>query len=118
MGPKESILFLVKSSAEYYENYPAITAIMQMFDVLRYETGLRDKVTEILNKRYEIMKSLIEDAQSNGELREDLDGEELSNLILGYYREICLRWRFEEKSFSLKDKTLSVIERLLETFSL
>ena len=43
-SPIEAILLFTKSYAEYYENYPAITAITQSYDALLTNPNFVDKV--------------------------------------------------------------------------
>jgi len=118
LSPKEAIYYLISAIGEYYENYPAITSIMQIMDVLRYETELSDRVNEIFESRLEIIKQLIKDAQLCGEMRPDADRENLSVLITGLIRDICLKWRLESRKFSLKESMLSTLNMLLVVFSL
>jgi AcrR family transcriptional regulator len=117
LKPKEAITFLVSSTVEYYENYPAITAIMMVMDVLRYELDLSDRVIKIVNNHNEYIKRLVEEAQHSGELHSDMNSEYLSEQIIGLCREICLNWRIKSKQFSLKERTLSSLKMLLDAFS-
>ena len=48
LKPKEAITFFVDSYATYYENYPAITVMTQIYSVLSYEAELAPKITSIL----------------------------------------------------------------------
>lgn len=115
LKPKDAITYFVKSSVEYYENYPAITSIMQVFDVVRYEPELEDKVKSILEHRTLFLKQLIEEAKELGELPSDLNSENLADLINGLCREICLKWRFNHKEFSLTERTMSTLSIILDS---
>lgn len=117
LSPKESICYLIGATVEYYENYPAITSIMQLFDVLRYEMELSDMIKELLEKRINIISELIKAAQDSGEMKSDVDSKGLAIMISGYFREMCLLWRFEDRKFSLKEKTLSMINSLFDAFN-
>ena len=114
---KEAIIYFITSHVEYYENYPAITSIMHSFDVLRYEPELAEKVNSILNNQTEAIKQLIEKAQDAGEISLDADSENLSILIVGFCREICLKWRLVGQKFSLRERTLSTLKMVLDAFS-
>lgn len=116
LRPKEAILYLVRLSAEYYDNYPAITAIWQVFDVIRYEPELEDKIRRILNNRTQFFKQLLEEAKAAGELRSDINSEHLSDMITGLYREVCLIWRMNNRQFSLKERIMSSLTLLLDEF--
>jgi len=116
LSPKESIIYFIKKTVEYYENYPAITSIMQVFDVLRYDVELCDKVRKILDNQTTMIRDLVEGAKNKGEIRIDTDCAILALIIMGSFREICLKWRFSNHEFSLKEVTLSALEMILKAF--
>lgn len=114
-SPKEAIIHFVSLLVGYYENYPAITAVMQMMDVLRYDPELEEHVQKIFNKCIDFMKELVEEAQKKGELCMDLTSENFAILISGLCREQCLKWRLEKHTFSLKEQTLFTLNKLLHS---
>jgi len=116
LSPKESIIYFITKTVEYYENYPAITSIMQLFDVLRYDVELCDKVRQILDNQTAIIRDLVEGAKNEGEIRADTDCTILAHIIMGSFREICLKWRFANQEFSLRKETLSALEMILKAF--
>ncbi|MGI6084226.1 MAG: TetR/AcrR family transcriptional regulator [Acetivibrionales bacterium] len=116
LSSKESIIFLIASTMEYYENYPAVTSIMQIFDVLRYDSALRDKVNMILTNQSNMIKDLIEGAQKEGDICAEADSADLATAILGFCREICLKWRLSGQIFSLRKETLSILDMTLKAF--
>lgn len=117
LSSKEAIIYLVTSTVEYYENYPAITSIMQILDVLRYEPELTKKVKQILDNQSAIVKGLIEEAQLEGEISREADSDNLAAIIMGFRREICLKWRLLGQAFSLSKRTLSTLEMTLNAFA-
>lgn len=118
LNPKEAITYLISSTVEYYENYPAITAILQILDVLRYEAELSDRVKSIINNRIDYLKQMIEEAQGASQIRPGTDSECLAYLISGTLREMCLIWRINGQNFPLKEKTLTGLNMLLDSFGL
>ncbi len=116
LSAEEAIVYFITSTVEYYENYPAITSIMQIFDVLRYDDELCDKVKHILDNQTSIIKSLIEEAQNEGQICSEADSTDLAFIIMGSCREICLKWRISGQAFSLSKKTLSTLEMTLKAF--
>jgi AcrR family transcriptional regulator len=113
---KEAIIYMINSFVEYYESYPAVTSIIQVFDVLRSDPELADRAKIIYEKRTNYIKQLLEDAQKACEIPSTIDIDSLSYIILGFCREICLKWRFDGRSFSLRDKTLSTLRLILDAF--
>jgi len=117
LKPLEAITYLITSYAEYYENYPAITSVMQIFDVLRYEPNLTDKVKNILSNRTGFVKALVEDAQRSNEISPNTESEDIADIINGFCREICLKWRLSDQAFSLRERTLSALHIFLNSLS-
>lgn len=118
LGPIEGITFLMNAYAEYYQNYPQITAITQAYDVLSCDPGLTGKIKEIFTSRSDNMKALIEEAQKAGEMSGSIDSEMLSQIIWGSCRSICLKWRLNEYGFPLREQIMSTIKMILSAFTL
>jgi AcrR family transcriptional regulator len=117
LKPKDAILFFISSTAEYYENYPAITSIMQILEVLRYEPDLTGKVNAIINNHNGYIKQMVLEAQDRKELIA-ADPDSISIMISGLFRELCLKWRLNGRNFSLKEKTMSALQTLLHSLSI
>lgn len=113
----ETIMYFICSYAEYYENYPAITAVVQVYDSLMCDPELAEKVRGIIGNRSEFILKTIKEGQQEGLIRADIDSELLENLIAGGSREICLRWRMSGFSFSIKDSTSEMLDLLLKAYS-
>ncbi len=113
LPPKEALIYFITSMTEYYENYPAITTLLQIFDVLLYEEELADKVKEIQKDRISMITGFLDEARQAGELPEDLSSDSIALIISGYFRELCFHWKLEQYSFSLRDKMISILKRVL-----
>lgn len=117
LSPIEAIKNFVNSYAEYYSNYPEITAVVQAYDSLMADCALNEKIRLIINKRSDFLVKTIEEGQENGTIKPEIKSEILETLITGGIREICLKWRMENFQFSLKDKVLEMLDTLLEAFT-
>lgn len=117
LGPKDAIIYYINSYVEYYENYPAITAIAQSYDILTCDPELENHIKTIILKRFHFIKQLVEKGQDKGELRKDIEGEMLADIISGIHRHICLKWRLNNYNFSLKEETISTLKKTLDAFS-
>lgn len=116
LSPIETIKYFVCSYAEYYENYPAITAVVQAYDSLMCDAELSDKVRAIIIKRSDFILKTINAAQENGTIKANINSELLENLITGGSIDICLKWRMAKFNFSIKDRTLKMLDMLLDSF--
>lgn len=113
----ESIHYCFNTYATYYENYSAITAITQIYEVLRYEPELRTKIDSLIENRMNFMKGLIDDAITNNEIDPHVNSEQLATMMWGDFREICMQWRISELAFSLRDRVHEATSMFLDAFS-
>lgn len=118
LGLRDSIIYYINSFAEYYENYPAVTAISQAYDVLASDPFLAGKIKESFFTRISFLQEIVTDAREKGEISDEIDGKKFSFLIWGAFRSICLNWRFLNYSFPLKQYTLSTLEMTLNAFEI
>jgi hypothetical protein len=70
----------------------------------------------IIDKRSEFLLKNIKIGQENGMINPNIKGELLEDLISGGSRDICLKWRMSNFSFSLKDRTLEMLDMVLNAF--
>lgn len=115
---KEAIIFFTKSYTEYYENYPAITAVTETFSVLANDPQLVDKVKSIIRNRIDFIKELIIEGQRLGQVPMNIDAEKLTDIIWGTAHSIIAKWRFEKYNFSLKEYSLSTLDMILRAFNI
>jgi AcrR family transcriptional regulator len=113
---KEAIIFLVDSYVTYYENYPAITAVTQIYGVLLSEPDFAEKLKSILFSRRNFLKEVIAEGQKTGEIKPDMESGTLADIFFGACGNICLVWRLNGRDFSLREETLLAVNMLLEAF--
>jgi AcrR family transcriptional regulator len=116
LSPIETIRYYICSYAEYYENYPAITVVIQAYDSLMCDPELSDRVRTIINNRSDFILKAIKEGQKNGTIKADINSELLEDLITGGTRDICLKWRMAKYKFSIKERTLAMLDMLLDVF--
>lgn len=114
--PKESIIFFIKSFAELFESEPAMTCIMSSYEVLLEDSAVVNRVKEIFTSRSDYLTHLVEKGQKEGSICADLQGEDLSDIILGLLRTVTLKWRIRGYSFPLKSRVAAALELLLARF--
>ncbi len=113
LSSKESISFFLRMLTEYYENYPAITALSIIQETLEHEENIGDKSKQIYEDRIKVIMHYLEKGIKSGEIRKDIDSEILTDIILGSFREIILKWRMSKFEFSLKEKVMKTLETIL-----
>ncbi len=118
MPPKEAIIFAVNSYTNYYESYPALTALTEVIDELTYYPELSDKVKNLYLTRMKFFENLVEEAQARGEIKSEVNPENVADVIMGLFRAICLKWRFLKYDFSLKERTIATLTMVLDSLSI
>lgn len=114
MQAKEGLLFLINSYAEYYENYPALTAVEFIYDFIKNEPDLAKHMKEILDYRFKSIVSIISEGQKIGEIKGGIFPDELADVILGIEKQIMFRWRLQGYNFVLKEKMTSAVKLVVE----
>ncbi|MEO1814399.1 MAG: TetR/AcrR family transcriptional regulator [Acetobacterium sp.] len=115
-SPLEAIRYFYNAYAEYYQNYPEITVVVQAYDSLMCDAELSDKVSAIIYKRSDFITKTIQAAIDQKIIRTNLDPAVLENILTGGSKEICLKWRMAGYRFSIKEKTAEMVEMLLSGF--
>lgn len=112
--PSDMLSFWINAYVTYYENYPAITALLQLYDVLSYDPVLRDMVQAIHAKRLGYLNVIITTIQDRGDFSPSIDTTILADIVFGTFREVCLTWRMAGRTFSLRDRVLASMSVIAE----
>lgn len=100
----QALTYYIDSYINYYENYPAITAITQGLEEIRYIDDLSDTAKLIVVKRYECVRQIIQKAQEKGEILNNHDSQTYADIFMGTINGIIRRWRMEDYSFDLSKR--------------
>lgn len=112
--PKEAIRFLVDSYITYYENYPAIISLTQIYGVFLSEPDFAAKTKSILSSRKNFLKEVIEEGQQVGEIKGDVESGIIADIIIGTISSLCMTWRLSNRGFALRKKTLAALTVILD----
>lgn len=114
-SPKESIAYLFRMNAEYYESYPQMTAILNYYEFLRHERGIAPRITEIFESRLHFLEELIREGIKMEEIHESFDSEIFSEVLMGTTHAIIQKWRIRNYNFSLKARLLSTLDQIMKS---
>lgn len=117
LSPLETTKYFFNVYAEYYENYPEITVVIQSYDSLMCDAELSEKVTNIINKRSDFIYQTLKEGQNSGMIQSEIDARLIEDMLTGGTKEICLRWRMSKFDFSIKEKTMEMVNAILTAFS-
>lgn len=113
LSVKDKILEYVKAYLEYYEGYPAITAIALLYETLSHEMPAKEKLRIAFDTRVKNLIAIIEESQCAGEINSIFTAKKLVYMIMGYCNEIILYWRRDGFNDSFKEDTLNTLNKLL-----
>lgn len=110
----DSIHYFFNAYGEYYENYPEITVINQIYGALMYEKALLGKIEINIEKRENFLIELIDQAKVEKSILSEVDTIVLAGIILDATTGIILKWRWKDYSFSVKEKIKEIVEILIQ----
>lgn len=111
---KEKIIAYIGPIVELYQNYPPLASIMLNYETLLNYRHTRQLIKGIINTRKGFVKSVIEKAQAEGEMNNNLTSQELADIINGVISDMVLRWKISGYAFDLKENVLVTIKKVLD----
>jgi AcrR family transcriptional regulator len=106
----------------YYHHFqvfagnPAITAVIFSEEIFKNDQRLSEKVLSIMKEKQQVMCDILENGQSNNEIRKDISVNQLALIIMGSLRLFVTQWRLTDFSFNLEKEgsdLWSSIEKLI-----
>jgi len=108
-----ALKYFLESYLRYYENYPAITAITQGLNEMRYIDELADKVEYILNNRASCLYTIIREAQTENKISNHYDVVNYVDAIMGTINGIIRTWRMENMTFDLFSRCQQAVSLII-----
>ncbi len=113
----DAIRCFFRALAEYYQNYPQITALNQLYGELMYDEALLGKIEALISKREDFIGQMLDQAKSEKSISSESDSSTMAEMILDVATGIILKWRWQEYTFSIKEETMARIEILIGLFT-
>lgn len=108
---KDKIRHFLLFHFDFLENKPEMTSVLFAEDMFDQSEILRDRLMFIIQKRKNLLKTILNDAKKNGELV-DVELADLQSMILGLIRMIVLEWRLSNFGFSLTGRGKGILKTL------
>ena len=93
----------IHQSSQFIAN-PALTAIIFSEEIFQNDKEMSNLVISMMNKRHQIIFSIITNEQKAGNVRNDISAEQLTIIIMGTLRLIISRWKLNSYNFDLKSE--------------
>ena len=95
-----------------FATHPHMTAVVFSEEAFQDDTRLSEKIFSIMTLAHDTILDIIDRAQKDGEIRNDIPKEHFALVILGSLRLMVKRWRLSDYSFDLKQERIRVWESL------
>ena len=113
MAPLHAIRYIVGTYAGYYAGYPEIADVMFSMDIWKYDGTLDARMKEIFGNRRYLMRKLVNNAISRGELPESVDAEAMTGLLSGLVGSATQQWKMQGMPYDLRQRVLRMLALIL-----
>ncbi len=96
---------------DFLEKKKEMTSVLFAEEMFDQSDILRQRLIFIIQKRKNLLNSILQESRVNGEIVE-IDNKDLISLILGLIRMIVLEWKLRNFTFSLTERGKSIIKML------
>lgn len=102
--PIDKIKTLFLSRCNAFSGKPYMASVIFSEDSFRSDLKLSDKIFSIMKFHAQTLGGLIKQGQDNGSIRDDINADQLSMVIMGILRLTVTRWRYSEYRFDLNEQ--------------
>ncbi len=116
-SPLKAVESMMRESFQNFSAKPAMVTVIFAEGMFQNDTRLSKVVYSIMDDRREQFASLIGEGQAKGEIRKDIDKEQLALIVMGSMRLIITRWRLSRFAFDLVEEGetyLGALRKLLK----
>lgn len=110
---KDAVMFYVKRFAELYQNYSELSTVMFSFDVYHYDEETDAMMKDILRKRLDFLQELIENSNMDLCKKNRYTPKGLASMVNGIIFAQTYEWQMADQSFSLEERLITFVEKLL-----
>ncbi len=93
---------IFKNQFNNFSKNPALASVVFAEEIFQDDRRLSEKIYSIMDFNFELILSIIKSGQRNGEIRPDIEAEQLVLIIMGSLRLIIKKWKKSEYSFNLR----------------
>ncbi|MBT4207389.1 TetR/AcrR family transcriptional regulator [Candidatus Woesearchaeota archaeon] len=114
----EKIKKMIQGHTNRFINNPSLTAIIFSEEIFNNNSILAKPIRMMMRRNQNKMISMIENGQDVGDVRVDINAEQISLMIIGSFRFLVSKWHIMNFDFDLKkevNEMLNAIEIVLKT---
>jgi AcrR family transcriptional regulator len=114
----EKIKKMIQGHTNRFINNPSLTAIIFSEEIFNNNSILAKPIRMMMRMNQNKMISMIENGQDVGDVRVDINAEQISLMVIGSFRFLVSKWHIMNFDFDLKkevNEMLNAIEIVLKT---
>jgi len=116
-APIDRIRALIAAQLRLIQSTPAIPAILFSRELHARNKGLRKAFYGLLGRFHRTVSGLVAEAREAGELRRDIDPDDVAFLIIGLVQGLAVRWSISGRGFDLAEEGSRLLELQLSGFA-
>ncbi|MCK4889299.1 MAG: TetR/AcrR family transcriptional regulator [Candidatus Aminicenantes bacterium] len=101
LSPMKKLEGIFSHHFSYFEKNPAFAAVVFAEEIFRDDKRLSEKIHTIMKRNFEMMLLIVKDGQAKGEIRKDIEGDQIILIIMGALRLIVKKWKLSDHSFNI-----------------
>ena len=112
----EKIKKIIIDQSRAFTIRPEIVVVLLSEGLYQNEKELSDIVFSIMQESASIYQAIIEEGQEKGEIKPDIDGRQLTFVIMGTLRFNVIQWHLSGYSIDLNERCIQLSEMIVKTF--
>lgn len=116
-GPLDQLRALITVQLQLIQSVPAIPAILFSRELHTKNEGLRRAFFGLLSRFHWVLAERAGRAKEAGELRDDLDPDDMAFLVIGLVQGLAVRWSISGRGFDLVEEGKRLLEIQLSGFA-
>ncbi len=112
----EKLSDIVSYQFNFFVKFPAVIMVIFSETSFQNNKNLSRTVKSILDNKREIVLDIVKSGQKDKSIRNDLDFEQITNIVMGSMRVTVLNWRLSDYNFDLLEeskKLITTIKKIL-----
>jgi AcrR family transcriptional regulator len=117
-NPIEQLKNFFQNQFRFFESQPYFVIAVFSEGLLEESEKINQAIKNLMIKRMQLLKPIIQIGQEKGAITNDLDSDELIHILMGSVRLFMLKWRMSKFEFDIQtegNKMLTSILKLIQT---
>jgi len=112
LSPMQRLELSLRNRTEAFVSNPALAAIIFSEEIFISDNHLSQEIRAIMNEREAMFVELLTKGQAVGEVRDDIEIDQLATMIIGAFRFTVTKCHLFDCGVNLEEE----VDRLIETF--